>query len=68
MQLLEHFQKNILKCITGNKECKYRIEQIKLNILHLTAFVKLNGISYIAKIISNNNINILPEDPNRDRG
>ena len=62
IQILEKFQKKVVKWITGNKDTEYKSQLRLLNILPLPRFIQLNDLLLVSKALNEENSGIeLPE-------
>ena len=62
IQILEKFQKKVVKWITGNKDTEYKSQLRLLNILPLPMFIQLNDLLLVSKALNEENSGIeLPE-------
>ena len=62
IQILEKFQKKVVKWITGNKDTEYKNQLRLLNILPLPMFIQLNDLLLVSKALNEENSGIeLPE-------
>ena len=62
IQILEKFQKKVVKWITGNEDTEYKSQLRLLNILPLPMFIQLNDLLLVSKALNEENSGIeLPE-------
>ena len=62
IQILEKFQKKVVKWITGNKDTEYKSQLRLYNILPLPTFIQHNDLLRVSKALNEENSGIaLPE-------
>ena len=62
IQILEKYQKKVVKWITGNKDTEYKSQLRLLYILPLPMFIQLNDLLLVSKALNEENSGIeLPE-------